>query len=250
VRANRKRILALAAVVAAVAIPLFASETVRDLADYGLTRLRGQSTVSDRMVEFAPAVEGRMRSRFADAGLPYPPKELAYVAFKDIRRLQVFGRDSARAPWKFVREYRVQAASGTLGPKIGNGDRQVPEGVYKVEALNPNSRYHLSLRLNYPNDFDRAAAELDGRSNLGGDIMIHGARVSIGCLAMGNEAAEDLFILAALVGPEHVRVVISPTDFRDPTSRVPSILSVWVRELYLALRLELQQYPNAPSGRS
>ena len=61
---------------------------------------------------------------------------------------------------------------------------------------------------------------------------------------MGNEAAEDLFVLAALAGPEHVRVVISPTDFRDPTSRVPRILSDWVRELYLSLRRELQQFPN------
>lgn len=233
-------------VIASIAIPLCANETVRDLADYGLIRLRGQYTLQDRLTEFGPAVEARMRGKFAAAGLPYPSKELAYVAFKDIRRLQVYGRDDSREPWRFVREYRVQGASGTLGPKIGNGDRQVPEGIYRVEALNPNSRYHLSLRLNYPNESDRAAAQRDGRSDLGGDIMIHGARASIGCLAMGNESAEDLFVLAALAGPEHIRVVISPTDFRDPTSRVPNILSDGVRELYLSLRAELQRFPSVP----
>ena len=234
--------------IASIAIPLSASETAGDIADYDLMRLRGQYTVQDRLTEYAADVESRLRGKFSGAGLSYPPAELAYVAFKDIRRLQVYGRNDSREPWRFVREYRVQGASGTLGPKIGDGDRQVPEGVYRIEALNPNSRFHLSLRLNYPNDFDRAAAELDGRSNLGGDIMIHGARASIGCLAMGNEAAEDLFVLAALAGPEHVRVVISPTDFPDPTSGVPSILSVWVRELYLSLRAELLQFPSAPTA--
>jgi hypothetical protein len=231
-------------VIALAAIPLFASETVRDLADFGLARLRGQHTVEDRLTEFGPAVDARLRSRFTGVGVAYPPAELAFVAFKDIRRLQVFARNEPGGVWKFVREYQVQAASGTLGPKIGNGDHQVPEGSYRIEALNPNSRYHLSLRLDYPNEFDREAARRDGRSDLGGDIMIHGARASIGCLAMGNETAEDLFVLTALAGREHVRVLISPTDFRDPTSRVPRILSDWVRELYLSLRVELRQFPR------
>jgi len=244
----RKAVLAVT-VIASIAIPLCASETARDLADYGLIRLRGQYSLQDRLTEFGPAVEARQRGKFAAAGLPYPSRELAYVAFKDIRRLQVYGRERPHDHWRFVTEYRVQGASGTLGPKIGNGDRQVPEGVYRIEALNPNSRYHLSMRLNYPNEFDRAAAQRDGRNNLGGDIMIHGARASIGCLAMGNEAVEDLFVLAALAGRGHIRVVISPTDFRDPTSRVPHILSDWVRELYLSLRAELQQFPKAsPTG--
>lgn len=217
---------------------------MQDLARHGFDRLRGRYTVAERVEQFGPAVGGRLRATFETAGLPYPPAELAFLAFKDIRRLQLYGRPGAGEPWRFVREYRIQGASGTLGPKVVDGDRQVPEGVYRVESLNPNSRYHLSLRLNYPNTFDREAARRDGRGNLGGDIMIHGARASIGCLAMGNESAEDLFVLAALAGPEHIRVVISPTDFRDPTSRVPRILSDWVRELYLSLRLELQQFPT------
>jgi len=239
-----RRLLWLAAILVLAAIPLFANETVQDLAHRGFDRLRAQYTIAERVRQFGPAVADRLRGKFGAAGLAYPPAELAFVAFKDIRRLQVYGRSAAGAPWVFVHEYRVQGASGTLGPKVVNGDRQVPEGVYRIESLNPNSRYHLSLRLNYPNEFDRAAARRDGRGNLGGDIMIHGTRGSIGCLAMGNESAEDLFVLAALAGPEHIRVVISPTDFRDPTSRVPRILSDWVRELYLSLRLELQQFPS------
>jgi hypothetical protein len=202
-----------------------------------------RATVQDRLFEYGPAVERRLRVHFEAAGLRYPPREIAFLAFKDIRRLQVYGRESPRDAWRFVREYRVLGASGTLGPKIAEGDSQVPEGLYRVSHLNPNSRYHLSLRLNYPNQFDREMAERDGRVNLGGDIMIHGKRWSDGCLAMGDETAEDLFVLAAITGESHVRVVISPTDFRDSTSRVPAILSPWLRELYLQLRTELRQFP-------
>jgi len=90
--------------------------------------------------------------------------------------------------------------------------------------------------------FDRDVAPRDGRNRLGGDIMIHGARASDGCLAMGNETAEDLFVMAGLATDPRVRIIISPTDFRDPTSHVPTIVNPWLRELYLALRTELQQY--------
>ena len=70
-------------------------------------------------------------------------------------------------------EYPILAASGVLGPKLREGDKQVPEGIYGAEALNPNSKFHLSIRLNYPNTFDRRMAQSDGRTQLGGDIMIH-----------------------------------------------------------------------------
>src|SRR5204863_8498878 len=63
----------------------------------------------------------------------------------------------------------------------------ISEGIYPIESLNPNSRFHLSLRIGYPNAFDRAQAAKEKRTNLGGDIMIHGNSVSIGCLAMGED---------------------------------------------------------------
>jgi len=233
----------------AVAIPLLASETARDLAAFAANRLEGRATVSDRVVEFGPAVQGRLQGAFERAGVAYPPRELAMLAFKDVRHLEVYARTHRADPWTFVTDYRVLGASGTLGPKLAEGDRQVPEGIYAVDSLNPNSKFHLAIRVSYPNDFDREIARRDGRSKLGGDIMIHGARASDGCLAMGNEAAEDLFVIAALTGEQNVRIVISPTDFRDPSSRVPTIVAPWLRELYLDLRTELQQYhPHVTGG--
>ena len=122
------------------------------------------------------------------------------------------------------------------------GDHQVPEGVYRAEFLNPNSRFHLSIRLNYPNAFDRQMAAADGREQLGGDIMIHGSSSSVGCLAMGDQAAEDLFVLSALVTKERTRIVVSPTDFRLANSRVDVSVPPWVSRLYESLRVELAQY--------
>lgn len=210
----------------------------------GFEHLPGRRySVDERLDQFGPAVRNRLRHEFAAAGLAFPPRELAFLAFKDVRHMEIYGRESPAQAWRFVKDYRVLGASGTLGPKLKEGDRQVPEGIYRVDSLNPNSRYHLSIRLNYPNAFDREIAQRDGRVNLGGDIMIHGARASEGCLAMGDPAAEDLFVLVALAGEHNVRVLISPTDFRDRTSRVPGFVAPWLRELYLTLRTELQQFP-------
>lgn len=204
---------------------------------------RGPFTVEQRVDQFAPAVATRLRPAFAAAGLAYPPRELAYLAFKDIDMLEVYGRDAASKPWRFVKRYAVLAASGVPGPKLREGDEQVPEGIYVGSYLNPNSRFHLSIRLNYPNEFDRAMARQEGRTQLGGDIMIHGNAVSIGCLAMGDTAAEDLFILSALA-PVKTRIVVSPVDFRHREAG-GTHSRPWVGQLYANLRAELRQFPSA-----
>jgi murein L,D-transpeptidase YafK len=199
-----------------------------------------RKTVAERLEQFGAAVESRLRALFEAAGAGYPPQELAWVAFKDSRMLELYARD-ARQAWRLIKTYPVLAASGDLGPKLHEGDRQVPEGIYRVESLNPNSRFHLSVRLDYPNDFDRRMAKLDGRTQLGGDIMIHGNSVSIGCLAMGDDAAEEVFVLSALAGREHVKVIISPTDFRTHGKTGPPERPNWVAELYETVREELRQ---------
>jgi hypothetical protein len=206
----------------------------------------GPYTVDERVEQYGQGVATRLASSFAAAGVAYPPHEIAYLAFKDQRLLQVYARNASDQPWRYVKQYDVLAASGALGPKLAEGDRQVPEGIYKAELLNANSRFHLSIRLNYPNDFDRRMAKRDNRSKLGGDIMIHGNAVSIGCLAMGDEAAEDLFIMAAQVSKERTRIVVSPTDFRAGTLATPRQASSWIPELYGTLRSELQHYPREP----
>lgn len=226
----------------AIGVVAASNESVRNFAGYVWMNLGHRHTVNERLSQHEAAVEQRLRPQFAAADLRFPAHELAYVAIKDARRLEVYGRMSPDQPWAFVTEYSILAASGGPGPKLREGDRQVPEGIYRAELLNPNSKFHLSIRLDYPNAFDRQMARTDGRSQLGGDIMIHGGASSIGCVAIGNDGAEDLFVLTALVGKEQVRIVVSPTDFREPTAHALSSEPPWIRQLYAQIRTELQQY--------
>ncbi|MFQ3577965.1 MAG: L,D-transpeptidase family protein [Verrucomicrobiia bacterium] len=207
-----------------------------------------RATVESRVKEFGNAARGRWSPRFQSAGVSYPPGALLFLGLKQERRLEVWARDDVGQPWSFIASFPILAASGGLGPKLAEGDRQVPEGFYRIESLNPNSRYHLSLRINYPNEHDRRQARLAGRTNLGGDIMIHGKAVSVGCLAMGDEVAEDLFVIAAASGLEKIEVLLSPVDFRvEPTWRPDDEIPDWVDQLYDKLTAELLALPPKPS---
>jgi hypothetical protein len=189
--------------------------------------------------ELAERVAQRLGPVFDRARVEYPPQRAWLLAFKEERKLELWAAGERPT---FIRSYRILAASGKPGPKLRQGDLQVPEGIYRVVVLNPQSAYHLSLGLDYPNDFDRAMAQAEGRTDLGGDIFLHGSNVSEGCLAMGDLAIEELYVLAQQVGLDHVEVVIAPNDLRrgDPPS--PADQPAWVADLYGTLRGELARF--------
>lgn len=171
-----------------------------------------------------------MHAKCTAAGLAYPPARVAIVVLKQERMLYLLGQSAGSDSWRRIAEYPVLAASGTLGPKLREGDKQVPEGVYRIESLNPNSRFHLSLRVNYPSDKDRRIAREENRTNLGGDIMIHGGAASIGCVAIGDPAIEEVFVLAADVGIDAVEIVLAPS--RNPADALTNTSSAWLKERY------------------
>jgi hypothetical protein len=206
-------------------------------------KFKKSRTIAERLDQFGEAARRRMKPYFQKAGISYPPQRVTLVGLKTEKFLEVYAAE-ATGPHRFIRSYRIRAASGRVGPKLREGDRQVPEGVYAVESLNPNSRFHVSLRINYPNLFDRAQAERDARTNLGSDIMIHGSAVSVGCLAMGDEAAEDLFVLAADTGPQKVEVILSPVDFRSGKPLPNSTeLPDWSESVYAPIKSRLRELP-------
>jgi murein L,D-transpeptidase YafK len=213
--------------------------------DYVKLQTTSKYSVAQRLEQFGTAAASRLALHFQQAGVAFPPTAITLLAFKDSKRLELYARDPQGA-WQQVRAYPIQAASGITGPKLREGDRQVPEGIYAIESLNPNSLFHVSLRLNYPNAFDKQMGLADGREALGSDIMIHGKNKSIGCLAMGDAVAEELFALAAWVGKENVRVVIAPTDFRQTAAASVPVapLPAWTEGLYATIRTELAQYPR------
>jgi hypothetical protein len=201
-------------------------------------------TVASRVAQFGDAVRARLLPAFERAGITYPPAAITLVAIKDQKSLELYATQAGGRPVA-VCSYPVLGASGGPGPKLREGDLQVPEGVYAVENLNPNSRFHLALRVNYPNPQDRRRAREENRGNLGSDIMIHGGAASIGCLAMGDRAAEDLFVLAALAGIGNVTLIFTPTDFRkNPSFEIPPGAPAWTGALYEEIKRELK--PLAP----
>lgn len=147
--------------------------------------------VEDRVAAARRAKETGLRRDFAAAGLAWPPPSVYFRALKRERILEIWvGSKSGRM--KRFRTYDVRAMSGMLGPKLRLGDLQAPEGFYKIDRFNPRSNFLLSLGLDYPNARDR----LRGEANPGGDIFIHGNQVSIGCLAMGDDAIQEIYLIA------------------------------------------------------
>ena len=193
------------------------------------------------MAEIGPAALGRLRVRFAQSNVRWPSRRVALIALKQEGILELW--TAGPGARQRVHAYSILAASGTVGPKLREGDEQVPEGIYRITWLHPNSAYHLSMKLDYPNAFDREKARAEGRTNLGGDIFIHGSDVSIGCLAMGNSVIEELFVLAAEVGLENVSVIVAPWDLRrrPPPADTPQNLP-WLAELYRRIRIALAPF--------
>lgn len=102
---------------------------------------------------------------------------------------------------KIIRRYRIRLGDAPVGHKRQQGDEKTPEGDYRISGRNPNSRFHLSLRISYPNEADRKQARaLD--ADPGGDIFIHGGNVAAypfdwtdGCIAVTDREIEEIWSL-------------------------------------------------------
>ena len=115
------------------------------------------------------------------------------IAYKYESEVDLFAKKKTGSTYKKLATYSVCSKSGQLGPKRRQGDNQVPEGFYFIDRYNPASSFHLSLGLNYPNLADRKKSDA---SNLGGDIFIHGACITIGCLPMTDDKIKEIYLYA------------------------------------------------------
>lgn len=111
--------------------------------------------------------------------------------FKESSELEVW-KQTGNGSFKLFKTYALCAWSGTLGPKLKEGDRQAPEGFYTVTpgAMNPDFIAYLSFNTGFPNKYDRAY----GRT--GSDLMVHGDCSSRGCYALSNEDIAEIYALA------------------------------------------------------
>ncbi|MEX2283148.1 MAG: L,D-transpeptidase family protein [Gemmatimonadota bacterium] len=165
----------------------------------------------DRVREAREASETVVEKMFRERNISYPAAEMYVRVFKSERVLELWVRPDNSTRFELLRTYPICALAGLLGPKKVQGDRQVPEGFYSIDLFNPESSYHLSLRINYPNQRDRAATTAKHR--LGGDIFIHGGCKSDGCLAITDEAIQELYWVAVMargLGQRNIPVHIFP----------------------------------------
>ena len=112
------------------------------------------------------------------------------------------------------RSFDICTWSGALGPKLREGDGQSPEGFYFITpaSLNPNSSYHLSFNLGFPNAYDRA------QDRTGSFLMVHGDCVSVGCYAMTDAGIEAIYadVEAAFTGGQSfIRVHVFPFEMTE-----------------------------------
>lgn len=136
-------------------------------------------------------------------------------AFKTERKLEVWAKNSSDTIYKLLKQYDICNTSGNVGPKRRRGDLQIPEGFYHIDRFNPYSNFYLSLGLNYPNSSDRI---LGYNNNLGGDIFIHGACVTIGCIPVTNRWIKELYVLcveAKNAGQHNIPVTIFPAKLEE-----------------------------------
>jgi murein L,D-transpeptidase YafK len=157
--------------------------------------------------------EDSLKKQFEAKGLQWPAKYIYIRSFKYDGQMEVWVKNERKEPFKLFKTYRVCAMAGTLGPKRMAGDYQVPEGFYYINEFNPNSNYHLSLGLNYPNESDKI---LSDSLRPGGDIYIHGSCVTVGCIPLTDEYIEEVYILAAYAkasGQDYIPVHIYPVRY-------------------------------------
>ncbi|MBY6186320.1 L,D-transpeptidase family protein [Marinobacter hydrocarbonoclasticus] len=203
-----------------------------------------ERTVEQVLSSYGPDARARLAPFFDVLPDHFEPVAIKLVAIKADRRLEVWLQDVSGG-WSELRSYPILEASGSLRPKMRQGDFLVPEGVYRIEAANPNSQYHLSLKIDYPNAMDRHYGALEQRGDLGGDIFIHGRDVSQGCLAMGDRYIEELFVLAHDIGLDNIEVVITPRDPRHDELTLPFGLPNWVAQKYDEIEVSLAQLSPA-----
>jgi murein L,D-transpeptidase YafK len=111
--------------------------------------------------------------------------------FKEEKLLEVWLKSKNAEKYVHYGNYEICRSSGELGPKRTEGDYQVPEGFYSVNFFNAFSDYYLGMQLDYPNQSDRIL----GRKPYGGQIMIHGNCVTIGCIPITDDKIKELYLL-------------------------------------------------------
>jgi murein L,D-transpeptidase YafK len=153
-----------------------------------LTSTRAQTPIPPKTV-------AAMEALGSSANAPVLIRSYKKEAEFEIWKMKADGR------YAYLKSFPMCRWSGQLGPKVREGDRQVPEGFYSITPakMNPNSAYYLSFDVGYPNAYDRALG------HTGASIMVHGICSSAGCFSMTDAQIAEIYAIAreAFAGGQH-----------------------------------------------
>lgn len=170
------------------------------------------------MSEVFNRTEDSVKKQFKKQNLNWPPEAMYVRSFKYDKQLEVWVKVDSSDQYKLFKTYKVCMQSGSMGPKRMEGDYQVPEGFYYINEFKPNSNYHLSLGLNYPNASDRILSDANRPGN---NIYIHGNCVSTGCIAIQDGPIEELYVIASnarAYGQEFIPVHVFSVRYNNKKS--------------------------------
>ncbi len=186
---------------------------LKDVAPDRIERQR-KAAIGKLPLPGTPAInerEERLEAKGMSAGSP-----VVIRIFKEESELELWMMKDGR--FEHFASYPICHWSGTLGPKLAEGDKQAPEGFYTVtrRQMHHRGRWPRSLNLGFPNTYDRAL------SRTGSYILVHGGCSSVGCFAMTNAVIKEIhgLTLAAIKkGQKHVPVHVFPFRMTDENMR-------------------------------
>ena len=206
-----------------------------------LKKMQSKETMESMSAKIEADVMARLIPYLQKNGFEKLPDELIIVSLKEEKMLEVYAKNETG--YVLLKSYPFTVFSGKLGPKLKRGDGQIPEGIYKIEYVNPNSSFYLSMKINFPNEFDVLKSRHGQIEELGSDIFIHGKSSSVGCIAIGDDGIEELFILVSHAINNEIKVVISPRDFRI-NDQMPQVDVIdWELELYDMIKDAMSKLP-------
>lgn len=134
-----------------------------------------------------PAISKNLKAKGVDSA----NYKVLIRIFKEEKLLEVWLKSKNADKYVLYGNYDICRSSGELGPKRQEGDMQVPEGFYSVNFFNAFSDYYLGMQVDYPNQSDKIL----GRRPFGGQIMIHGNCVTIGCIPITDDKIKEVYLL-------------------------------------------------------
>lgn len=154
------------------------------------------------------------------------PEVTEIFVFKENRKMYLMHHTQALA------EFDVDLGFSPYGHKQQRGDGRTPEGSYRISHRNPESAFHLSIGIDYPNETDRKIAKAAGVKP-GGDIFIHGGPIrredknkddwTAGCIAVTNREIEDIYAMVRNGTPIHILPATTPPIANPRPGTPPSL---------------------------